>query len=183
MIHPSCGCTSYPSLTFFSLDLPFFLPIHTLCPKKSRRSTQKSWKLVWIKSSLYLIKFLSCCPPSLICFLAVWHSRFVATYWTICILHLAAIEAPGGTNWETFLCHCMSWYAVFMMNCECYVLISSFLSVTMIPRYVPSPVECVVPLDDRMNGYDSLRNWEILKISVRSGGWLIVLSMLIVMGC
>ena len=113
--------------------------------------------------------------PSLYCFLNFWFSTFVSAYWAICILHLTAVAIPGRSYWDTFLNHCMSWYTVFMMKKAYCVVIASFFLGTMIPRCRPTSVECLVLLYDRINGYDCLRNWEILQISAGSGGWLTVL--------
>ena len=54
--------------------------------------------------------------PSLYCFLVVWHICFVSAHWTLCINYLSAIGTSGRSNWDTFLLHCIIWYAVFMMK-------------------------------------------------------------------
>ena len=138
--------------------------------------------LVYPPPNLYFVSH-SISRSSLYYFLVVWHSLFVFAHLSICKLRLAAVVSSGRSNWETFLRNCMPWYAIFMMKYEYYVIDSSFLSVITVPPGHPTSVKCVVPFDDRMNGYDALRSWEMMKISVRSSDWLIVLSMLIVMNC
>ena len=94
VIYPSCWCTSYHSLTIFSLDLCFFLPIHTLWSKKAGWSTQNSWNLVKIKPSQYLVNFpliwssiigmLTCCLARPLCgyILDYMHTSF-SSYWDL----------------------------------------------------------------------------------------------------
>jgi hypothetical protein len=66
---------------------------------------------VYPPTDIFFVFFSFCCL-SMIYFLAVWHSHVVATYYTICTHHLSATWISGGTNKDTFLCHCTFVYVV-----------------------------------------------------------------------
>ena len=127
--------------------------------------------------------FFTFCHPSLFIFLVVWHCHFVATYWSVCTHHVAAIGISGRTHLDTFLCHCMSSCMVTMMKYEYYIIVSVFLPVTTMPEYQLSLLKCLVLFEDRTDSYASLRTCENTIIWVRRTGRIVVLSTPLVMRC
>ena len=116
-------------------------------------------------------------------FLAVWHCHFVATYWSICRHHIAAIGISARTYWDTFPYHCMSLDKMCTIKYAYHVFSPSFLPVIMMPQCQPSLIKCLVMFDDRMNSHCSHSTYENTKILVWRNGWIIVLSILLVLRC